>query len=115
MQIGNAAHGQKRNKIILDALAADRDTKPAGGAHRRAGALKDPRVYILAAGRATVPLCGTISNYWTPTIIRQDGITDVFHVGLLSVLPCIVRAPLALLCRHFRGWTRWFPAAARLG
>jgi ACS family phthalate transporter-like MFS transporter len=84
----------EQKKIILDALAADRaGKKPA--VHNRSqllAALKDPRVYILAAGWGTVPLCGTILNYWTPTIIRQAGVADVLHVGLLSALPYIVGA-----------------------
>jgi ACS family phthalate transporter-like MFS transporter len=84
----------EQKKIILDALAADRaGKKPV--VHNRSqllAALKDPRVYILAAGWGTVPLCGTILNYWTPTIIRQAGVSDVLHVGLLSALPYIVGA-----------------------
>ena len=59
----------EQKKIILDALAADRaEKKPAQHTrHQLLAALKDPRVYILAAGWGTVPLCGTILNYWTPT------------------------------------------------
>ena len=60
--------------------------------HQLLAALKDPRVYILAAGWGTVPLCGTILNYWTPTIIRQAGVADVLNVGLLSALPYIIGA-----------------------
>ena len=39
-----------------------------------------------------MPLCGTILNYWTPTIIRQAGVADVLNVGLLSALPYIIGA-----------------------
>ena len=80
--------------LILDALSADRAGKKPVTDKRHAvlAALKDPRVYVLAAGWATVPLCGTILNYWTPTIIRQAGIQDVLEVGLLSTLPYIVGA-----------------------
>ncbi|SAK85686.1 d-galactonate transporter [Caballeronia arationis] len=83
-----------QKKIILDALAADRaEKKPSKhGKHQLLAALKDPRVYILAAGWGTVPLCGTILNYWTPTIIRQAGVADVLNVGLLSALPYIIGA-----------------------
>lgn len=85
--------------FILDALAADRAGKKPVTDKRHAvlAALKDPRVYVLAAGWATVPLCGTILNYWTPTIIRQTGIQDVLEVGLLSTLPYIVGATAMIL------------------
>jgi ACS family phthalate transporter-like MFS transporter len=85
--------------IILDALAADRAGKKPVKNKRHAvlAALRDPRVYVLAAGWATVPLCGTILNYWTPTIIRQTGIHDVLQVGFLSTLPYIVGALAMIL------------------
>ncbi|WP_288067699.1 MFS transporter [Herbaspirillum sp.] len=84
-------------KIINDALAADARTaasknKPAKQAHKIGMALRDPRVYILAWGWSTVPLCGTILNYWAPTIIKQSGVNNVLHVGLLSALPYIIGA-----------------------
>lgn len=82
----------RQKRIIIDALEADSRDKPAGAPSRLFSALCDPRVYVLAAGWATVPLCGTILNYWTPTIIKQAGINNVLHIGLLSVLPYIVGA-----------------------
>nr|UII03324.1 Putative metabolite transport protein NicT [Paraburkholderia sp.] len=84
--------GQK--KIILDALAADRDEKKPSkhDRHQLLAALKDPRIYVLAAGWGTVPLCGTILNYWTPMIIRQAGVADELNVGLLAALPYIIGA-----------------------
>ncbi|KWV77054.1 MULTISPECIES: MFS transporter [Pseudomonas] len=89
----------EEKSIILDALAADRAGKKPVTDKRHAvlAALKDPRVYVLAAGWATVPLCGTILNYWTPTIIRNTGIQDVLHVGLLSTVPYIVGAIAMIL------------------
>jgi ACS family phthalate transporter-like MFS transporter len=55
-------------------------------------ALRDPRVYVIAAGWATVPICGTILNYWTPTIIKQTGVSNMLHIGFLSALPYLVGA-----------------------
>lgn len=81
-----------QQQIIADALEADQRKKPANAPNRLWPALRDPRVYILAAGWATVPLCGTILNYWTPTIIKQAGISNVLHIGMLSALPYIVGA-----------------------
>lgn len=82
-------------KIIADALAAD--ARPAGKTasakrHGIGNALRDPRVYILAWGWSTVPLCGTVLNYWAPTIIKQSGVDNVLDVGLLSALPYVIGA-----------------------
>jgi len=83
---------ESQKQIIVDALEADHRDKPADASSRLLAALCDPRVYVLAAGWATVPLCGTILNYWTPTIIKQAGISNILHIGLLSALPYIVGA-----------------------
>lgn len=86
-----------QKRIIIDALDADKRAKPADAPSRLLAALCDPRVYVLAAGWATVPLCGTILNYWTPTIIKQAGIGNVLHIGLLSALPYMVGAVAMLV------------------
>jgi ACS family phthalate transporter-like MFS transporter len=49
-------------------------------------------VYVIAAGWATVPICGTILNYWTPTIIKQAGVSNLLEIGFMSALPYIVGA-----------------------
>lgn len=87
--------GEKR--IIVKGLEADQRAKPADAPSRLLAALCDPRVYVLAAGWATVPLCGTILNYWTATIIKQAGIGNVLHIGLLSALPYMVGAVAMLV------------------
>ncbi|MFM0704381.1 MFS transporter [Paraburkholderia sediminicola] len=86
----------EQKRIIIDALEDDRRLQPSNAPSRLLTALCNPRVYVLAAGWATVPLCGTILNYWTPTIIEQAGISNVLHIGLLSALPYLVGA-LAML------------------
>jgi ACS family phthalate transporter-like MFS transporter len=83
---------ERQKQIITDAIEADHLDKPADASSRLLAALCDPRVYVLAAGWATVPLCGTILNYWTPTIIKQAGISNVLHIGLLSTLPYLIGA-----------------------
>ncbi|GAB2890429.1 MFS transporter [Paraburkholderia jirisanensis] len=108
-----------QKKIIVDALEADRRARPPGTPSRLLTALKDPRVYVLAAGWATVPLCGTILNYWTPTIIKLAGITNVLHIGLLSALPYIVGAIAMLFIARSSDLTlerRWhFVASTTVG
>jgi ACS family phthalate transporter-like MFS transporter len=78
--------------IIMNDIDADQRAKSDNAPSRLLAALRDPKVYVMAAGWSTVPLCGTILNYWTPTIIKQAGIDNILHVGLLSALPYIVGA-----------------------
>ena len=81
-----------QKRIIIGDIEADKRAKPSNAPSRLLAALRDPKVYVMAAGWATVPLCGTILNYWTPTIIKQAGINNLLHIGLLSTLPYIVGA-----------------------
>jgi ACS family phthalate transporter-like MFS transporter len=82
----------EQKNIIREDLAKDQREKPASTPQKLLAALCDWRVYVLAAGWGTVPICGTILNYWTPTIIKQAGISNVLHIGFLSSLPYVVGA-----------------------
>jgi ACS family phthalate transporter-like MFS transporter len=82
----------EEKRVVMEALDADHRAKPASAPSKLLSALRDPRVYVIAAGWATVPLCGTLLNYWTPTIIKQSGVSNLLEIGLLSVLPYIVGA-----------------------
>ncbi|OLL32453.1 MFS transporter [Burkholderia sp. SRS-W-2-2016] len=88
---------REQRQIILDALESDRRNKPSDAPGRLMAALRDPRVYVLAAGWATVPICGTLLNYWTPTIIKHAGISNLLQIGLLSALPYMVGAAAMLV------------------
>jgi ACS family phthalate transporter-like MFS transporter len=105
----------EQKKIILQALESDERQKSHNAPAKILAALCDVRVYVLAAGWATVPLCGTILNYWTPTIIKQAGVTNILHIGLLSVLPYIVGAIAMLVIARSSDLTlerRWHFAAS---
>lgn len=86
-----------QKRIIVAALEEEHRQKPDSAPSRLMVALRDPRVYVIAAGWATVPICGTILNYWTPTIIKQTGISNMLEIGFLSALPYIVGAVAMLL------------------
>jgi ACS family phthalate transporter-like MFS transporter len=83
--------------IVITALTDEHRHKPSDAPSRLLVALRDRRVYVIAAGWATVPICGTILNYWTPTIIKQAGVSDLLQIGLLSALPYAVGAIAMLL------------------
>jgi ACS family phthalate transporter-like MFS transporter len=82
----------KQKHIVISALEEEQRNKPHGAPSRLLAALRDRRVYVIAAGWATVPICGTILNYWTPTIIKLSGVSNLLNIGLLSALPYIVGA-----------------------
>ncbi|HEY3537332.1 MAG TPA: MFS transporter [Trinickia sp.] len=87
----------EQRQLIRNALEEERGSKPANAPGRLITALRDPRVYVLAAGWATVPICGTLLNYWTPTIIKQAGVANILQIGFLSALPYIVGAVAMLV------------------
>jgi MFS family permease len=48
---------------------------------------RDPRVYLMAAAYFCI-ICGIyVVNFWLPTILKADGVTDTRQIGLYSTLP----------------------------
>ncbi|MDR8395198.1 MULTISPECIES: MFS transporter [Paraburkholderia] len=84
-------------EIITRNLMMDESEKSQGHGHRFVHLLRDPRVYLVILGYTTVPLIGTVLNYWTATIIRQSGIGNIWHIGLLSAIPFVVGATAMLI------------------
>lgn len=78
---------EDQKRIVIGALDEEGRSKPHNSPSTLLAALRDPRVYVIAAGWATVPICGTILNYWTPTIIKQSGVSNLLQIGFLSTLP----------------------------
>lgn len=87
--------------VVKYNLEADEREKTTASPHNFRKVLADPRVYVVALGYMVVPWAGSVLNFWSPSIIHQSGITDVWHVGLLSAIPYIVGASLMLaIGRH---------------
>jgi ACS family phthalate transporter-like MFS transporter len=56
------------------------------------------------------PMLGIVLNYWTPTIIHQAGVTDIFQVSLLSSIPFVIGAiGMLAIAQHsdYRLERRW--------
>ena len=90
-------------------LADDEVVKAANAASGKS-IFVDPMAYILGFGIFGV-LCGYYAvTFWTPTIIKAAGVTNMFHVGLYAVIPNVVAmAAMVLNARHSdktqeRGW-----------
>ncbi|HEY1608311.1 MAG TPA: MFS transporter [Paraburkholderia sp.] len=55
-------------------------------------ALRNWRVYVCAFGYFTITWAGSVLNFWAPSVIRQAGVANPFHIGLLSAVPYFVGA-----------------------
>ncbi|MFJ3057240.1 MFS transporter [Herbaspirillum sp. NPDC087042] len=87
-------------QLIGQALARDvpRTGKPGGGV---AGVLRDPMLYLLAF--YCIGMNGSIGgfSFWLPTIVKELGVADPLHIGLLVSLPYLAGAvTLFLVGRH---------------
>ncbi len=50
-------------------------------------AARDPRALCRVGRVFVLAWCGSVINYWSPTIIRNSGVSDTLTVGLLSAVP----------------------------
>lgn len=80
-------------KLILQAefeTEASERKRSVGGHHDFGAALRDLRFYSMA-GMSIALIAGAAGlQLWLPTVIKQSGVTNVAHVGLLAALPFIV-------------------------
>jgi len=88
----------QERQLIVDELAADGGGN-ANEHHSLWGAFKDKHVYVLAFTALAVFSGAVAAAFWVPTIIRKTGVTDLFHIGLLSSLPFMV----GMVAQYFVG------------
>jgi MFS family permease len=91
----------RQKAIIVSELRAESQAKQ-GHAHTSFGAaLRDRRFYVLVGMSIGLIAGGSGIPLWLPTIIRESGVTNVWHVGLLSIIPYIVAVIVQqLVARH---------------
>lgn len=77
--------GSERELLIRELEAPTSHAAKAD--HSFAAALKNPRVYLCAFGWFSLTWGGSILNFWAPAIIRDAGVSNFLHVGLLSAIP----------------------------
>ncbi len=75
--------------LLVERLAEDERTKEAVGGHRTpiAGALTDPRVWILATVYFGLALGLYAISFWLPQIIKETITTDNVAIGFISAIP----------------------------
>jgi MFS family permease len=102
-------------KAMLEANL--RDEKPAHALHSVKDGLMHPRVLLLSVTYFffTMGLYGV--SFWLPTLVKASGVSDTFHIGLLSAIPYGAGAIAMLMVGHSsdkRGERRWHLAGAGL-
>lgn len=97
--------GPKHAKWLTAAERAtiERDTQMPKGhsSHSMAEAVRDIRIYSLALVYFSV-MCGLyILGFWLPGMIKSYGVSDPFHIGLLTAVPYIASAiGMIVISRH---------------
>lgn len=88
-------------RFVVDNLAVEAAARESKGHGSFWLAARDPRLYAAAAAWFTLAWCGSVINYWSPTIIRDSGISDTVLVGLLSAVPYAIGAVgMLIINRH---------------
>lgn len=85
-------------KLISSELAEDEQHKVT---HASAGAfIRDRRLWLLASIYFCVVMGQYAITFWLPTLVRNAGIADPLHIGLLTSLPyCCAIVAMLLACR----------------
>jgi MFS family permease len=74
-------------------LEANLDAERGGhGVGELGAALRDAKVWLLGAIDGTMLLGLYAITFWLPTMIRNTGVADPFHVGLLTAIPHVTAA-----------------------
>ena len=108
---------ERQKAIVLRDLEQETTAEQHQSHGRFLEAVKDPRFYTLAV-MAMAMISGLAGlSLWVPTIIRQSGVKDVLHVGLLSACPYllgIVAQRLVARSSDRHQERRWHAAGAGL-
>ncbi len=91
----------EEKRFVIGNLAVEADARESTHRGSLWSAIRDPRLYALALAWFTMAWCGSVINYFSPTIIRDSGVSDTLTVGLLSAVPYAVGAVgMVLINRH---------------
>ncbi|OYO02971.1 sugar phosphate permease [Propionibacteriaceae bacterium ES.041] len=75
----------REKQVVRRAVGEGKDE----ATHSFATALKQPQVHIMAAAYFGI-MCGIYAaTFWLPTILKENGVSDNFTVGLLSAVPYV--------------------------
>jgi D-galactonate transporter len=84
-------------RFLIEELKHEAHAK-SGRAHASIWvALKEPKFYILTFAYFSVPWASIVVHIWAPSVIQQSGVTNFWHIGLLSAVPYVVGAAVMYL------------------
>jgi D-galactonate transporter len=84
-------------RFLIDELKHEAQAK-AGRAHTSIWvALKEPKFYVLTFAYFSVPWASIVVHIWAPSVIQKSGVTNLWHIGLLSAVPYVVGAAVMYL------------------
>jgi MFS family permease len=76
-----------RRNLELEQAGAGPDSGHGHDLHSFWAALKDPKVYVLSFSYFCF-ICGVyMISFWLPTLIKEMGVQNPLHVGLLAAIP----------------------------
>ena len=106
-----------RDRIARDLAAEEGEMARAGAGHRLSEAFSDGRVWCLAGVNFSIVVCLYGVSFWLPQIVKNLGVVDTFHNGLIVAIPSFLAAvAMVLVARHSdrTGERRWHTAACSL-
>lgn len=77
----------RERAIIIRNVKVDQASNPPEHGHSLLKALKDSRVYILSLSYFTFISAIYAIGFWLPAMLKNAGVTDVFEIGLYSMIP----------------------------
>ncbi|MDR7047640.1 D-galactonate transporter [Duganella sp. 3397] len=99
-------------RVLEAAIAADR----AGQQHLPlALVFRSGKIWLLALVYFLFVMGLYGVSFWLPQLIKNSGVADVFHIGLLTAIPyCVAAVVMVLAARHSdrTGERRWHAACA---
>ena len=99
---GQAKWLSQREKDVIE-RTLQQDQLDLGPAHHSSlvGAMRDPKIYILAFAYFTF-IAGTyVITFWLPTIVKSFGVSDPLRIGMLTAIPYIIGAiGMVVLSKH---------------
>lgn len=78
--------------FLLGELRRDAQNKAARAHATIWIALKEPKFYFLTFAYFSVPWASIVVHIWAPSVIQKSGVTNYWHIGLLSAIPYIAGA-----------------------
>ncbi|MBN3752041.1 MFS transporter [Paraburkholderia sp. Tr-20389] len=78
--------------LLLGELRHDAQAKAARAHASIWVALKEPKFYFLTFAYFSVPWASIVVHIWAPSVIQKSGVTNYWHIGLLSAIPYVAGA-----------------------